>query len=77
MPERRQEPDLSQSTSSKSTTRRRPKAAPVEQAPPRPSGEVVPFAARSPRRFRRTPAEGETYGQILLFLGVRYERTDS
>jgi hypothetical protein len=40
-----------------------------------PAGRVVPFPA-APRPPRR-PEAGERRGEILLFLGVRYERLAS
>ena len=40
-----------------------------------PLGRVVPFAASA--RPRRRPEAGERRGEILLFLGVRYERLAS
>ncbi|MGU3536310.1 hypothetical protein [Methylobacterium sp. A54F] len=43
-------------------------------APTRPPGQVVPFPAG--RRSRRGPAEAGS-AEILLFLGVRYERLDA
>ena len=47
-------------------------AAPV----PAPSGLVLPFAPAA-RRRRRAPGPREARGEILLFLGVRYERCAS
>lgn len=41
--------------------------------PDSPPATVVPFPARR-RREREAPRAGEPRGQILLFLGVRYER---
>ncbi|MCJ2029012.1 hypothetical protein MKK50_06265 [Methylobacterium sp. J-043] len=37
------------------------------------TGSVVPFAPATTRRFRRE-ADDTPRGQILLFMGVRYER---
>lgn len=37
-------------------------------------GQVIPFPPASRRQARPAPAEGETRGEILLFMGVRYER---
>lgn len=37
-------------------------------------GELIPFPPASRRSPRPGPAEGEPRGQILLFMGVRYER---
>ncbi|MCJ2008653.1 hypothetical protein MKK70_01610 [Methylobacterium sp. E-041] len=48
----------------------------VDDVAPRvPAGRVVPFPA-APRPPRR-PEAGERRGEILLFLGVRYERLAS
>ena len=49
--------------------------APPEGASRAPLGRVVPFAASA--RPRRRPEAGERRGEILLFLGVRYERLAS
>lgn len=38
---------------------------------------VVQFPCRARRPARSAPVTGETRGQILLFLGVRYERLAS
>lgn len=38
---------------------------------------VVQFPGRARRPARPEPLSGETRGQILLFLGVRYERLAS
>ncbi|MDP4026225.1 hypothetical protein Q8W71_26720 [Methylobacterium sp. NEAU 140] len=43
----------------------------------RPRGVLVPFPAPGARRPRRAPRAGEARGEILLFLGVRYERRAS
>jgi hypothetical protein len=48
---------------------------PSEPARARPSAVVVPFPAGA--RPRRAPAADEARGEILLFLGVRYERLAS
>jgi hypothetical protein len=37
---------------------------------------VVPFPDASRRPARRAPAADERTGVILLFMGVRYERSD-
>jgi hypothetical protein len=42
---------------------------------PRPNAVVIPFPAR--KAARKAPPEGEARGEILLFLGVRYERLAS
>ena len=50
--------------------------APAEGVAPRaPSARVLPFAASA--RPRRRLEAGERRGEILLFLGVRYERLAS
>ncbi|WP_375465190.1 hypothetical protein [uncultured Methylobacterium sp.] len=58
----------------------RPSAGPAgaEPAPAQPArtGLVVPFAPPAVRR-RRAGDAAETRGEILLFLGVRYERRAS
>lgn len=41
------------------------------------TGEVIPFPSRATRPVRPAPVSGESRGQILLFLGVRYERLAS
>lgn len=41
------------------------------------SGVVVPFPGRARRPERPVPQADEARGQILLFLGVRYERLAS
>ncbi|MCJ2016554.1 MULTISPECIES: hypothetical protein [unclassified Methylobacterium] len=38
---------------------------------------VIPFPGPEARRARRIPRSGEPRGEILLFLGVRYERLAS
>ncbi|MCJ2090231.1 hypothetical protein MKK88_30225 [Methylobacterium sp. E-005] len=38
---------------------------------------VIPFPEPEARRGRRIPRSGEPRGEILLFLGVRYERLAS
>lgn len=38
---------------------------------------VIPFPGPEARRSRRIPRSGEPRGEILLFLGVRYERLAS
>lgn len=38
---------------------------------------VIPFPGPEARRGRRIPRSDETRGEILLFLGVRYERLAS
>lgn len=37
-------------------------------------GDLIPFPPASRRQPRPGPGEGEPRGQILLFMGVRYER---
>lgn len=41
------------------------------------TGVVVPFPSPAMRPDRPAPGSGEARGQILLFLGVRYERLAS
>lgn len=59
----------------------RPSAAsadPVRQpAPVRPGAVLLAFPAPGSRRRRSAPLSGERRGEILLFLGVRYERLAS
>ncbi|SDN97809.1 hypothetical protein SAMN05216360_11381 [Methylobacterium phyllostachyos] len=38
---------------------------------------VIPFPGPETRRAQRIPRSGEPRGEILLFLGVRYERLAS
>lgn len=53
-------------------------ADPVRQpAPVRPGAILVPFPAPGGRRRYRTPSSDERRGEILFFLGVRYERLAS
>ena len=47
-----------------------------QPAPVRPGAVLVPFPPGSNRR-RKAPASGERRGEILFFLGVRYERLAS
>ncbi|MET0369169.1 MAG: hypothetical protein ABW058_13475 [Methylobacterium sp.] len=49
---------------------------PASDEPAR-TGIVVPFPSRGARPTRPAPVSGESRGQILLFLGVRYERLAS
>jgi len=56
--------------------RRTPSPSPMEAAP-RPGSVVVPFPARAARPARREPRTGEARGEVVLFLGVRYERLAS
>lgn len=50
----------------------------VPETVPTPSeGVVIPFPALTQRPARPAPDSGEARGQILLFLGVRYERRAS
>lgn len=56
----------------------RPPAATKERETPAPQDAVVvQFPGSARRSARPTPATGEARGQILLFLGVRYERLAS
>ena len=41
------------------------------------TGIVIAFPSRGMRPTRPAPVSGESRGQILLFLGVRYERLAS
>lgn len=41
------------------------------------TGVVISFPSRAKRPDRPAPVSGEARGQILLFLGVRYERLAS
>jgi hypothetical protein len=47
--------------------------APSQAGPARTTGTLLAFPSGQPPR-REAPASGETRGEILLFLGVRYER---
>ena len=38
--------------------------------------EIIPFPEASARPCRQAPAADERTGIILLFMGVRYERSD-
>jgi hypothetical protein len=38
---------------------------------------IIPFPGPEAHRARRVPRSGEPRGEILLFLGVRYERLAS
>lgn len=44
---------------------------------PKPSAALIAFPGPEARRTRRTAGSGEPRGEILLFLGVRYERLAS
>lgn len=59
-----------------SLERRKAPPAEVEHAA-RPEAVVVAFPSRASRPARRSPATGETRGEVVLFLGVRYERLAS
>ncbi len=53
-------------------------ADPVRQpVPVRPGAILLPFPAPGTRRRRSAPHSGERRGEILFFLGVRYERLAS
>lgn len=41
------------------------------------SADLIPFPGAEARRSSRIPRSGERRGEILLFLGVRYERLAS
>lgn len=40
----------------------------------RTTGIVIPFPPPPPRRARAEAADGQARGELLLFMGVRYER---
>ncbi|MGU3544842.1 hypothetical protein [Methylobacterium sp. A52T] len=54
-----------------------PAADPVRRAAHTPSATLIPFPGAEARRTCRIPRSGERRGEILLFLGVRYERLAS
>jgi hypothetical protein len=55
-----------------------PEAAEPVRAPGQPSSAaLIPFPGAEARRSRRIPRSDEQRGEILLFLGVRYERLAS
>jgi hypothetical protein len=58
------------------TLERRTHVGPPAEPAPRP-GVVVPFPSRAGRPVRRAPPSGEARGEVVLFLGVRYERLAS
>ncbi len=49
----------------------------IRDSVPAGSGTVIPFPRPDARRTCRIPRSGEQRGEILLFLGVRYERLAS
>jgi hypothetical protein len=49
----------------------------IRQPAPSASAALIPFPGPETRRTRRQPRSGEPRGEILLFLGVRYERLAS
>lgn len=49
----------------------------LQPAPVRPGAVLLPFPAPGTRRRRSAPPSGERRGEILFFLGVRYERLAS
>lgn len=49
----------------------------LRPAPARPGAVLLPFPAPGTRRRRSAPLSGERRGEILFFLGVRYERLAS
>lgn len=51
--------------------------APQADVPARPEAAVIPFPTRESRPARPAPSGGETRGEVVLFLGVRYERLAS
>lgn len=52
-------------------------ADPTRRAAPAESATLIPFPGAEARRTCRIPRSGERRGEILLFLGVRYERLAS
>jgi hypothetical protein len=56
-------------------TERRKAERPGKNDTPRPGALVIPFPTRT--AARKAPPAGEARGEILLFLGVRYERLAS
>jgi hypothetical protein len=50
---------------------------PVGEATAAASAVLIPFPGPEARRTCRIPRSGERRGEILLFLGVRYERLAS
>lgn len=55
----------------------KPAADPARRAVQAPSATLIPFPGAESRRTCRIPRSGERRGEILLFLGVRYERLAS
>ncbi|MEE7502201.1 hypothetical protein ACLBXO_10855 [Methylobacterium sp. C33D] len=53
----------------------KPAADPTRRAAA--SATLIPFPGAEARRTCRIPRSGERRGEILLFLGVRYERLAS
>lgn len=58
------------------TRRPTPPAEADHEAQPRPGAVLLSFPPHGGRR-RRAPRSGEARGEILFFLGVRYERLAS
>ncbi|KAA0123889.1 hypothetical protein CIW48_10385 [Methylobacterium sp. P1-11] len=52
-------------------------ADPTRRAAPTTSATLIPFPAAEARPTSRVPRSSERRGEILLFLGVRYERLAS
>ena len=52
-------------------------ADPTRRASPAASATLIPFPGAEARRTCRIERSGERRGEILLFLGVRYERLAS
>ncbi|SFL52299.1 hypothetical protein [Methylobacterium pseudosasicola] len=50
---------------------------PANDARPDASALLIPFPSAEARRTRRLPRADEQRGEILFFLGVRYERLAS
>ena len=52
-------------------------ADPLREANANATAALIPFPGTEARRTRRILRSGEQRGEILLFLGVRYERLAS
>ncbi|MFB0492312.1 hypothetical protein ABIE45_004898 [Methylobacterium sp. OAE515] len=51
--------------------------SPMRESTAAASAVLIPFPGPEARRTCRVPRSGERRGEILLFLGVRYERLAS
>ena len=56
---------------------RRPSPGPLAEAPARREATVIPLPPRPARPARPAPGGDEVRGEVVLFLGVRYERLAS